>query len=365
MKFNWQQAGWPGFRYDAKALLPVCGEFAARLGALRALVDTLPAADIGEQTAVRMADEAVGTSTIEGVVLSRAGVLSSVCRLMGRHAPDRTHGTAAERGAAAVVVDARRNFAKPLDAETLVRWQRLFLEGLHERVTVGVFRHGPVYVVKSNGLEQEVLFEAPPAKRVPAEIKGLVAGFNGSAATPSAIRAALAHIRFESIHPFDDGNGRVGRTLVAKAVAQALERPVILPLSDAILADRKAYYAAINAASRSLDMTDWIDYFTRTLVRACDDFTRNLMFVSRKNAFLGAHKAAWNPRQLKAVTRMLAEGPAGFVGGMTAEKYMAITKASKATATRDLSALAAQGVLVREGAGRSAHYRLEMGLLAV
>jgi Fic family protein len=209
-----------------------------------------------------------------------------------------------------------------------------------------------------------VHFEAPPSDRLPAEMARFLRWFNDTApGEPSSIphapvRSALAHLYFETLHPFEDGNGRIGRALAEKALSQGLGRPALLSLSRAIEARRREYYEALQSAQRSNETTAWVRWFAGIVLEAQQDAENRIRFVLRKSRFFQRYERDLNERQLKAVRRMFEAGPEGFVGGMNARKYTALTGASKATATRDLQHLAQLGALVPTGGGRSTRYEL-------
>lgn len=174
------------------------------------------------------------------------------------------------------------------------------------------------------------------------------------------VRSAIAHLYFETIHLFGDGNGRTGRTITEKALSQIMGRPVLLSLSQAIEADRKAYYAALETAQKSNEITHWINYSVKMVLTAQQQASRSVAFILKKAKFFDRFKNVMNDRRLKVIQRMLNAGPEGFESGMTANKYIAITKASKATATRDLQQLVELGRLIEEGGGRSTHDNLSL-----
>lgn len=171
-------------------------------------------------------------------------------------------------------------------------------------------------------------------------------------------RAALSHVRFESIHPFEDGNGRLGRALAEKALAQSLGQPSLILLSFAIEKNRKAYYAQLEQHQRTLDVTEWLVWFGQTVLDAQQLTLQRVRFYIAKAHFYDRFRGALNPRQEKVVTRMFDAGPDGFVGGWSADNYLAITKASRATATRDLQDLVDKGALTRQGQLRFTRYAL-------
>jgi Fic family protein len=172
------------------------------------------------------------------------------------------------------------------------------------------------------------------------------------------LRSALAHLYFASIHPFEDGNGRIGRALSEKALSQGLGRPVVLSLSRTIDAERNAYYDALKAGQRSNEVTAWVNWFIGVVVRAQLDAEAQVRFVLRQSKFFQRFERELNERQLKVIRRMFDAGPEGFTGGMNARKYVALTGSSKATATRDLQELARLGALAATGGGRSTRYEL-------
>jgi Fic family protein len=263
------------------------------------------------------------------------------------------------------MVAVRNGFREPLSEETLFAWHRMLLGGSTD-LRVGGWRVGgdPMQVVSGRIDHPTVHFEAPPANRVPAEMGRFIKWFNESVpGGPKAIpyppvRSALAHLHFESIHPFEDGNGRIGRAISEMALSQGLGRPVVLSLSRVIDDARNDYYAALKSASLNNEVTEWVRWFVGVVVRAQIDAETQVRFVVQKSRFFQRFEKELNERQLKVVRRMFEAGPDGFVGGMNARKYIALTGASKATATRDLQQLAQLGALAAEGDGRSTRYGL-------
>jgi Fic family protein len=179
------------------------------------------------------------------------------------------------------------------------------------------------------------------------------------------VRSAIAHLYFESIHPFEDGNGLIGRALAEKALSQGIGRPVLLSLSRTIERNKNAYYDALSQAQRSNEITSWITYFVRTVLAAQTEAEEQIEFTLQKVKFFDRFKDKLTERQLKVIRRMLDEGPKGFQGGMNASKYGSLTKVSKATATRDLQALLDMGVFIYlgDGGGRSTKYQVNLAQL--
>jgi len=211
---------------------------------------------------------------------------------------------------------------------------------------------------------EQVHYGAPPSKEVPGEMKRFIQWLNriapgkenGIEAPPA--RAAIAHLYFESIHPFEDGNGRIGRALFEKALSQGIGRPVLLSLSLAIEADRAGYYAALKQARRSADVSDWVFWFVQTLLSAQEQTEREVESTLKKTKLFDRVRGQLNDRQEKVLRRMFAEGADGFRGGMSAKKHMAIAKTTKPTATRDLQVLVAKKIFVPVGAGRGTRYQV-------
>lgn len=216
--------------------------------------------------------------------------------------------------------------------------------------------------------KQKVHFEAPPSNRVPKEMDQFIKWFNETAPGGSKemkkgpIRSAIAHLYFETIHPFEDGNGRIGRAIAEKALTQGAGRPVMMSLSNTIEANKKAYYVTLEKAQRSNEITDWIQYFTNTILTAQSEAEEQIDFTLKKAKFFDHFKNKLNERQLKVIKRMLEEGPKGFAGGINASKYGSLTKISKATATRDLQTLLEMGALIPfgKGGGRSTKYEVNL-----
>ena len=174
------------------------------------------------------------------------------------------------------------------------------------------------------------------------------------------MRSALAHLYFESIHPFEDGNGRMGRALSEKVLSQGLGRPALLSLSRAIEAKRSDYYDALKEGQQSNDVTSWITWFVNIILEAQAQAEELIDFTLRKTRLFDRVRDQLNDRQMQILRRMLEEGPDGFEGGMSAKKYMTITGASKATATRDLQELAEKDIFTPTGGGRSTHYQIKL-----
>jgi Fic family protein len=273
------------------------------------------------------------------------------------------------RGIARLMVDVRKTFREPLSRESLFEWHRMLLSSFEGvgRISIGAWRSHPepMQVISGSPGRIKVHFEAPASKDIPEEMDKFIHWFNRTAPgqpdaiVPGPVRAAVAHLYFESLHPFEDGNGRIGRALAEKALSQDLGRPVLISLSPLLDARKKQYYQALKQAQASNEITPWVGYFVRAILEAEQSAEQLIEFTLAKAKFFDRYKPAMNDRQQKVIARMLKEGPDGFKGGINATKYRHIARCSKATATRDLADLRGKGIL-RQGSagGRSTRYDL-------
>jgi Fic family protein len=371
MTWNWQKPDWPSFRWDRARLETADKQFLVSGGVFVGSVRHLGKEERDQLTLEAMTTEAVMTSEIEGEILDRASVQSSLRKQLGLATEERRIRSA-ERGIAEMMVDLYRSFAEPLTEQMLFRWHRMVMSGSRNRRDVGRYRRGPepMQVVSGPVHEPKVLFEAPPSSRVPSEMKRFIAWFGRTAPgreepLPALTRAGIAHLYFESIHPFEDGNGRIGRAIAEKALAQSLGQPTLTALAATILARRKSYYEALEGANKENEITRWLMWFAGVAIEAQRRTIALVEFLIDKTKSLDRLKGQLNERQEKALLRMFREGPEGFRGGLSAGKYSAITGASPATTTRDLADLVAKGALVREGERRYARYHLSVPLRPV
>lgn len=370
MKYNWQQKEWPEFRFEVAEIQGLLYEFAEKAGRVSGALSGLPASMQTETIIELMVAEAVKTSEIEGEYISREDVRSSLMKHLGVGPEPEEVRDERAKGVAQLMLRVRDQYADPLTEGMLFDWHKLLLGGVAdpEKLSVGQWRFSdePMQVVSGAYGKWKVHYEAPPSDRVQDEMARYISWFNdsapdGSAAMqPAPVRSAIAHVYFESIHPFEDGNGRVGRALSEKVLSQGLGRPVVLSLSEAIERKRNDYYDALKRAQRSSEVTEWVHYFVSTIVEAQDRADEQVSFILAKARFFDRHGDALSERQNKVVVKMLEAGPDGFQGGMNARKYMSMVKVSKATATRDLQHLAEIGALLPVGAGRSARYEINL-----
>lgn len=366
--YNWQQEDWPDFRYNLEKVEPQLFEYAQKAGQAQGISQALPPEIQIDQVLHVMVEEAIKTSEIEGVYLSRKDVISSIRKNLGLEAEGVQIRDVKARGIAEMLMDARKTFQEPLSHPKLFEWHSLLMAKATD-IEIGKYRTHPepMQVVSGAAGKDKVHFEAPPSEHVPGEMDKFIRWFNETAPDGSLvihagpIRSAIAHLYFETIHPFEDGNGRVGRAIAEKVLSQHLNYPVLFSLSGAIESKKNEYYNALEEAQRSNEITSWINYFVETILAAQASAAEQIEYTLRKSKFFDRYHEHLNDRQLKVILRMFEEGPGGFKGGMNATKYISIAKTSKATATRDLQELVSRGILIPSGAGgRSTSYELRL-----
>lgn len=362
--YNWQKEDWPNFSYDLNDVESMLYEYERRLGQSTGVAESLSTEVLIEQILSIMVEEAIKTSEIEGEYMSRKDVMSSMRINLGLSVDQHEVQNKKAKGISDMLMEVRNTFSTPLTTEQLFTWHT-FLMADAKRIAIGRFRsHAePMQVISGAIGREKVHFEAPPSVQVPGEMKRFIQWFNdtapgGSGSIPSGpVRAAIAHLYFESIHPFEDGNGRVGRAIAEKVLSQHFGTPILFSLSSAIESKKENYYSALEGAQRSNEISSWIGYFVSTILEAQDVASRQITFTLRKTRFFDQHRESINDRQRKVLHRMFEAGPDGFEGGMNARKYISITAVSKATATRDLKDLMEKGIFVqREGGGRNTSY---------
>jgi Fic family protein len=371
MTWNWQKSDWPNFAWDRARLEKAEQQFLLGGGVLLGTVKHLPEEDRQELTVEAMSTEAVTTSEIEGEILDRASVQSSIRKQLGL-TEDERRVRPAEHGIAEMMVDSYRSFSEPLSQEMLFRWHEMIVSGRRDLKEVGRFRTGkePMQVVSGSIDAPRVHFEAPPSSRVASEMTRFLEWFrqtrtDGPQPLAALTHAAAAHLYFESIHPFEDGNGRIGRAVAEKSLAESLGQPTLIALAATILMRRKAYYETLEAANKQNEITNWVAWFAGIAIEAQRRTIALVDFLIDKIKLLDRLRGELNVRQTKALMRMFREGPEGFKGGLSAGKYTAITGSSPATTTRDLSDLVSKGAVTREGELRHARYRLNVPLRVV
>ena len=363
-KYIWQASDWPNWRFDWAALADPVADVSRAQGLLMGRLADVGMALRDQASLAALTEDVVKTSEIEGEQLNVASVRSSIARRMGVDigalAPVDRH----VEGVVEMVLDATANCQAPVSAERLFGWHAaLFPTGYSglSRIKVGGWRDdasGPMQVVSGPIGRQRVHFEAPPADRLGAETSRFLDWLNGPSKAPSLLKAGLGHLWFVTLHPFDDGNGRIARAIGDLLLARADGSPQrFYSLSAQIQRERKAYYDILERTQkRSMDVTEWLAWFLDALHRAVDQAQHTVDAVLTKARFWQRWATTGlNERQVKLLNKLLD----GFDGKLTTSKWAAIAKCSPDTALRDISDLLARGVLRKSDAGgRSTSYEL-------
>lgn len=361
MTWNWELPDWPKFTYNPDDIALIERKFLIDMGSACACLKTIDAEEYHLFVVEILSTEGIKSSKIEGEVLDRESLQSSIKRHFGLK-EDTKKVKEKEAGMAGTLISLYHTFQEPLTHEMLWHWHALLFQG-DTHLTKGSYRtHAePMQIISNKIGSEKVYFEAPPSDRVFQEMTHFITWFNQSqGSSPILGRAALAHLYFENIHPFEDGNGRIGRLLVEKILSQEAKRPILIAVSKVLEKRRKEYYAALERMNRSLEANEWVKFFAETIVQAEQESLSLLYFLIEKSKLLFSLLGQLSSRQEKVLLRMFAEGPEGFQGGLSAENYIAITKASRATATRDLSDLVEKGALVKKGELRHTRYWLNL-----
>ncbi|MYE81984.1 MAG: Fic family protein [Gammaproteobacteria bacterium] len=361
----WELPNWPTFTWDSTALQGHVSHFitdtAWQSGALAFLVGD----DFADAHLDWLADEALETSAIEGESLQRDPIRASLLHFFGLRPT--VHAPAAELGVAKLMASVYQTFNEPLSHEMLWHWHLTLMSGSPAIRELGRYRAGPepaqIVTVRRGSMQSATLnYVAPSGTRVADEMEVFVDWYNSvtqSASEADALAiAGAAHVYFECVHPFEDGNGRIGRALAEKAVAQCLGRPSLIPLSQTIHAKRGAYYRALESCRHSLDANTWQTWFAGTVLGALAQARLRLIRHAAQARLFGALEGKLNRRQSTGLQRAFQEEPRGFEGGLSAGNYQTITGASSATATRDLGQLVALKAVRRTGSGRHTRYWL-------
>ena len=367
----WQSPQWPQFQLDLAALQPTLTQARYAQGRVMGLASHLHMLDLGEIQLQGWATEALATAQIEGEVLQVNSVRASAARRLRLDQAKAQERDARTEATLDLLQAAMAHSHQPLSHDILHGWQAaLFPNGRSgaQKIRTGAYRdHAePMQIVTPRlGQPDLVHYQAPDSADVPAQMTRLIHWFNSSLhQTDGLVRAALAHLWLEAIHPFEDGNGRVGRALVEMALAQDLNTDKRLwSLSQQMWLDRAGYYAQLQAATGQahMDVTPWVQWFVGCVHKAADATWEHMQAAMRKTRFwseLREQHPQLTPTQTKAINKLYDVGPEGFANGISTEKYVNLCRVSRATAYRELTALCEMGVLVQTGAGRGTRYKL-------
>ena len=369
----WQQPDWPQFRWKGSALAPLLEQARTARQELLSRLEALEPPLDREAISALLGRESLGTAAIEGELLDPGQVRSSIARRLRLPlAEGRPAASAQVEGLLDVLMEATSTLAVPLTQDRLNHWhQRLFAAGPDglRAMRIGELRDEAPMQVLSGAIGRERLhFEAPPRDQLERQLEA----FLDWVASPPAqldglLRAGLAHLWFLTLHPYEDGNGRLARAITDRLLAQDCRAQAqqalsgrALGISAQILREREGYYTALERCQRGdLDVTGWLSWFLEQLTAAAATNGAVIDAVRRKTAFWWSHRhSGFNSRQQKLLNRLLDAEPEGFTGGMTLRKVIGLTKVSRATAWRDLAALVELQAIEPIGEGRSRAYRL-------
>lgn len=369
MKYVWQHTGWPKLKWQNDSLIDALGQARLSQGKLLSRVQALGIELSREAQAEILTEETVNTAAIEGEALDRDSVRSSVAHRLGLPTAGLPRTVRHIDGLVEVLLDATTFYDKPLTGERLKGWQAaLFPTGFSglRRIRAGEWRGaGPLQVVSGPMGRETVHFEAPPHEQVEQEMEQFLEWWQESRGkTEGLLRAGIAHFHFVTVHPFDDGNGRIARALTDMALAQdEKETRRFYSLSSRIMTERKEYYSALEDCQKGDgDITRWLSWFLECADRAINASEGMIAGVLTKASFWQKHaQKTLTEQQRKVVNRLLEAEPEGFTGGLSTRKYISIAKVSRTTAYREITDLVSKGMLqVNPGKGRNVSYSLDL-----
>ncbi len=363
--YIWQYPEWPSFTWNDSRLIALLSEVRNLEGKIQGMMDGL-GFNVQSMTALNvMTEDVLRSNEIEGVILNSDKVRSSIARHLGIDTaglPQPDHYT---EGVVQIMMDAVTNCNKPLTPERLFNWHAALFptgrSGMYP-ITVGAYRTGgePMQIVSGAMGKEKVHYEAPPSEVVPDMMTDFLTWINSdNTVTDPVLKAAVAHLWFVAIHPFDDGNGRLTRTITDMQLAKADGFPLrFYSMSAEILREKKAYYEILeHTTSNSTDITEWLEWFLNTMKSSILRAKETVKRVVCKSSFWQRHREIpMNERQVRVVN-MLWDG---FTGKLTSSKWAKITKTSQATALRDITDLIEKGILIAAAdGGRSSNYLLK------
>jgi Fic family protein len=364
--WNWLHKKWPHFTYNKEVIEHLELDFSKNTGLVLGAIKHIEGVSKNDLLVEILSEEAIKTSEIEGEVLNRESVQSSIKRNLG-FATDKKKIAPAEFGISEMMVDLYHNFNKPLSHNQLFEWHKMLTNGRRDLTDIGKYRthEDPMQVVSGRLDKPTIHFEAPPSGIVSLEMENFITWFHKvhhpeyTQMMPLA-KASITHLYFVCIHPFEDGNGRIARALVEKSIAISSKQPTLITLSHTIEAHKKMYYSALENNNTLLEVTDWVQYFSQTILEAQKNTLKRVDFIVEKTKFLDRHAHQLNERQHKVIFKIFEVGHKGFIGGLSAENYTKIAKTSASTATRDLKDLIDKEILIKTGTLKGTRYTLNI-----
>lgn len=357
MQLCWEFDDWANFKYDKDLFWSYRDKFFKNVGLFIGSFDSMSVQEQSELKINILLDEAMASSQIEGEILRRDSVQSSICKELGMaHKP--ISQSPQERGMGRLMMYLYATFNEDVSVKMLKQ-----MNGLLWNKEENAFRNTGINVVSGRIDNPSIHFKALPAERVEREVNKFCNWFNASKndmLMPPTVRAGIAHLYFVIIHPFKDGNGRISRSLAEKALSQKLSHPCLLALSETIEKHRKEYYQTLAKTNHTLDISEWLLFFSDMIIEAQESSIFKVKLIIEEAKLFQQFEKDLNDRQKKCIRRLFrAERKGGFVGGLSASNYVSITKASSASATRDLTQLVQLGILNRQGNNKTTRYFLK------
>ncbi len=367
----WQHEEYPKFEYDFDKLDNLMQSVSRKQGELMALSRVIGSKNLAETQLNALENEAISSSAIEGEILDRDSVKSSIREKLGIEVSQHYIQKTKESNFVDILIDANRNHRDNLNLEKIFRWHYKMFENHNSRLwsmEVGDFRKkGTMQIVSGVIGKERVYYEAPPHDRLEDEMEGYIEWFNN---TPSTlIKASIAHLWFVIIHPFDDGNGRVTRAITDMVLSNIENSNIskLYSMSKSINSDRKGYYKALEQTtgyikkSNPMDITFWCEWFLNTLHKSLVDAIESIEHVVDKAKFWDRHSdSGINERQTKVLNIILDKGVGDFKAGLSTKRYRKIANTTSATASRDIKGLLLLGCIrqVEGSGGRNIHYEV-------
>ena len=365
----WELPQWPNFTYDRAALTSMLNSISQHLYPLLKQVAALPEENQRSYLFERLVVEVQNTSSIEGELYSREDIRSSLLNNMTLGYQTLNVRDKRAIGIGKVVHEVVNHHNVAVTESMIKYWHSLLFEGNTALRSIGDYRLGPepMRIISGSPSNPIVHYEAPPADTLTQEMNQFVIMLDkrhsDDPLVSGILLAGLSHLHFESIHPFEDGNGRIGRALIDYRLSHSLGVLAPFSISQSLQLRQPGYYAALNSGRKDLDATQWMIFYLEAVSKSIRLAKQRVKFVLQKTLMLSRLKTRLSKNQEKALIRLFDAGPEGFKGGFSAKNYANLTRVSKPTATRDLSNLVALGALLRTGAGRATRYELNLAPL--
>lgn len=355
-----QKNDWPKFTWDADVITPLLGTVRHRQGKILGVMQGL-GFRLQEETVLKtLTLDVLKSSEIEGEQLNPEQVRSSIARRLGIEIAGAVPAERDVEGVVEMLLDATQRYDEPLSDERLFGWHAALFptgrSGMY-KIKTAAWRDDAMQVTSGPMGKETIHFEAPSADKVPTEMNTFFDWFNLNQDVDPVLKAAFAHLWFVTIHPFDDGNGRITRAITDMQLARADQsKQRFYSMSAQIQAERDAYYAILESTQKGdLDITDWLEWFLDCLLRSMAQTDETIAAILKRAQFWETHRVAnFNPRQQKILQLLLDD----FFGKLTVSKYAKITKVSTDTSLRDIQDLMGKGIMEQEGSGRSTSYKL-------